>query len=349
MKLVSGLALSSCVFVGALAAGCANGGDTNGASTSSNTDTTNSVKSASGTKPSAAGGKHLKLAFVTNNPSDYWTLARKGTEKAKKELTPNVEVDFQMPAQGTADAQQRIVDNLLVQGVDGIAISPVDAVNEKALLNKAAAKTLVICQDSDATASNRAFYVGTDNVAAGKLAGEALKKALPNGGKILAFVGKLDAQNAKDRLQGVKDAIQGTKIELLDTLTDDANHTKAKTNAVTSLIRNPDLAGMVGLWSYNGPAILSAVKGAGKVGKVQIVCFDEELDTIAGIKSGAIAATIVQQPYNFGYQAIMDMNKYLNGDKSFVPVGKQIFVPARTITKDNITAFSTEMDKLRKS
>jgi ribose transport system substrate-binding protein len=72
-----------------------------------------------------APGKKLRLAFVTNNASDFWTIARRGTEKATQGL-PDVEVDFRIPGEGTAAEQKRPVDDLLARGVDGMAISPVD-------------------------------------------------------------------------------------------------------------------------------------------------------------------------------------------------------------------------------
>ena len=79
------------------------------------------------TNSSAPGGtseKH-KLAFVTNNASDFWTIARKGTEKAVKDV-PGIEVEFRIPSDGTAAEQQRVIDDLLSKGIHGIAISPVD-------------------------------------------------------------------------------------------------------------------------------------------------------------------------------------------------------------------------------
>lgn len=298
------------------------------------------------TNSAQPGGKHLKLAFVTNNSSDYWTIASKGVDKAKAEL-PNVEVDFKMPTEGTAAAQQAIVDDLLTTKVDGIAISPVDPANQKDMLDTAASKTMVFTQDSDAPESNRACYVGSDNTAAGKMAGEELKKALPNGGKVMIFVGKADAQNAKDRINGLKEAIQGTNIQVVDVRTDDADHARAKTNVDDVLVKEPDIAGLVGIWSYNGPAILSAVKDAGKAGKVKIVCFDEEDDTLAGVKDGSIDATIVQQPFEFGYQAIIMLNKALNGDKSAIPANKLMIIPTKVVNKDNVEEFKTNLDKLR--
>ncbi len=130
-----------------------------------------------GSNSPSGSGKKLRLAFVTNNPSDFWTIARKGTEKAAAEL-PNVEVEFQLPGQGTAAEQQRIVDDLVAKGIDGMAISPNDPTNQVQMLNRVAAQTLVVTQDSDAPTSNRAFYIGTDNVAAGEQAGKSGQRSI---------------------------------------------------------------------------------------------------------------------------------------------------------------------------
>src|SRR4030095_1874832 len=110
--------------------------------------------------------KKTRIAFITNNTSDFWTIARKGTEKAKAEL-PNVEIEFRINSEPTAAGQQRIIDDLLAKGVDGIAISPVDPKNQTQLINRAASQAVVFTQDSDAPNSNRACYIGTDNEAAG--------------------------------------------------------------------------------------------------------------------------------------------------------------------------------------
>ena len=292
------------------------------------------------------GDKKTKLAFVTNNASDFWTIARKGVEQADSEL-PNVDVEFRIPADGTAAEQRRIVDDLLAKGIEGIAISPVDPDNQTQLINDTAKQALVVTQDSDAPQSARAFYIGTDNHAAGRQAGDLIKEALPQGGKIMVFVGKVDARNAQERYQGIKDALQGSKVEIIDVRTDDTDRVRAKSNASDTLVKYPEVAAMVGLWSYNGPAILNAVKEAGKIGQVKIICFDEEDETLAGVKSGAINATVVQQPYEFGYQSVQLMTKVLGGDQSVIPPSKQIFVPTLIIKKDNVDAFIAKTNKLR--
>ena len=290
--------------------------------------------------------KKKKVAFVTNNAADFWTIARRGCEKADQELE-DVDVEFKIPGEGTAAEQKRIVDDLLAKGVEGIAISPVDPSNQTQMINDIAKQALVLTQDSDAPQSNRVCYLGTDNRAAGRQAGELVKEALPNGGKIMIFVGKSDAQNAKDRYEGIREALQGSRVEIIDLRTDDMDLVRAKTNVADTLVKYPDIAGLVGLWSYNGPAIFNAVKDAGKIGQVKIVCFDEDDQTLAGIKAGGIYATVVQQPYEFGYQSIQLMAKVLRGDKTAVPPSKQLFIPTLVIKKNDVDNFINTINKLR--
>lgn len=333
-----GLALTPIAAAFFALAGC------NNAPTDTATTTPDSASPAAPTAaPVADSGKKLKLAFVTNNSSDFWTIARKGTEKAQKEL-PNATIEFVMPRNGE---QKRVVDDLLAKGIDGMAISPVSPKNQTQMLNDAAKQATVITQDSDAPESNRACYVGTDNVAAGRQAGEEIKKALPSGGKIMLFVGEKDAQNAKERAQGIMEALKDSKVTIIDTRTDKTDKIKAKSNVADTLVKYPDIAGLVGLWSYNGPAIRNAVKEAGAVGKVKIVCFDEEDETLAGVKAGDISATIVQQPFEFGYQSMMLLSKIKNGDSSAIPANKKIIVPTLIIKQADVDAFKTKLDVLR--
>lgn len=291
-------------------------------------------------------GEELRLAFITNGASDYWTIARRGVEKADAELD-TATVEFRIPSDSTAAEQRRIIHDLLAKGIDGVAISPVDPANQVQMLNDAARQVLVLTQDSDAPQSERAAYVGTDNVAAGRQAGALIREALPAGGRIMVFVGKIDMQNARERLQGIREALNGSGVEIIDTRTDDLDRVRAKSNVADALVRYPDIAALVGLWSYNGPAIVGAVKEAGRSGEVKIIAFDEEDETLAGIKDGSIYGTVVQQPYEFGYQAIHLMTKVLRGDRSGIPANKLVLIPTLVIKKDNVEDFSRKIDELR--
>jgi ribose transport system substrate-binding protein len=294
----------------------------------------------------SGGPKTLKVAFVTNNSADFWTIARRGVEKADQELA-DVDVEFRLTADGTAAEQQRVVDDLLTKGVDAIAISPVDPQNQTAMIDAAAKRALVFTQDSDAPDSARACYIGTDNLAAGRQAGQLIREAIPEGGPVMLFVGRLDARNAQERVQGIREALTGSNIRIIDVRTDDADDVRAKANAADTLVRYPDIKGMVGLWSYNGPAILNAVREAGKTARVKVIAFDEADETLAGIKAGDIHATVVQQPYEFGYQAITKMVQAVRGDRSFIPANKQIIVPTLVVNRANVDEFTQRINTLR--
>jgi ribose transport system substrate-binding protein len=101
----------------------------------------------------------------------------------------------------------------------------------------------------------------------------------------------------------------------------------------------------VGLYSYNGPAILNAVRTGGKIGQVKIVCFDENDETLAGVAAGEIYGTVVQQPYEFGKQTITRMDKYLGGDTNALAGGK-IIIPTLSLKKDTVGAFADKLKAL---
>lgn len=268
--------------------------------------------------------KRFRLAFVTNTKNDFWSIVHRGCENAALNLG-NVDLDFHFFTNSTVEAQEEIVSALVASGVDGIAISPIDAEKETDFLNQVAAKTLLVCVDSDAANSKRACFIGTDNVAAGNQAAELLKAALPQGGKIALFVGYPNAENARNRIQGLQAGLAGSNIEIIDTLADATKTDLAQKNAQDALAKYPDLAGMVGLYSYNGPAILTAVRAADKAGKVKIVCFDDDNLTLDGISNGEIYGTVVQISTRIGSETITRMDRYLMGDKTQLSEGKILF------------------------
>ena len=120
---------------------------------------------------------------------------------------------------------------------------------------------------------------------------------------------------------------------------------RAKSNAADTLVKYPDMACLVGLWSYNGPAIVRGLKSAGKAGQVKAVCFDEEEETLAAVAAGIVHATVVQQPYEFGKQAITKMARYLAGDKAALAGGKQI-VPTLNVKVGNVAEFQSRLNSL---
>ncbi len=188
--------------------------------------------------------------------------------------------------------------------------------------------------------------MGTDNYKAGVAAGEEIKKALPDGGKVMLFVGTLEAENAFERRRGILDATRGSNVEIIGTLTDNTDHAKAKSNVEDTLVKYPDIAGLMGLWSYNGPAIAEAVKAAGKQDTVTIVCFDEEDGTLQAVKDGVIFSTVVQNPYEFGYQSMRILGALARGEDAGIPENKILDTGVEVINSENVDAFWTRLKQL---
>lgn len=282
------------------------------------------------------------LAFVVNGASDFWKLAEAGVKKAQAEL-PGYELQFKYPEQAAAAIQQRLMDDLVAAGVSAIMVSAVDPKTSTEALNRIGGQVPLFTTDSDAPETNRVAYIGSSNTDAGKQAGEIAIRAMPNGGKCIGFVGLLGADNARERIDGMKAALEGSNVELIDVRGDDIDMTRAKRNVEDALAANPDIDCMVGFYSYNPPRIYEVLKESGKLGQVTVVAFDEDPITLGGVKEGTIAGTVVQQPYEWGYQGMKLMAAYLEGDSSMIPADALVIVPTAIIDKDNVDAFEAEL------
>ncbi|NBO90840.1 MAG: sugar ABC transporter substrate-binding protein [Planctomycetia bacterium] len=302
-------------------------------------------------------GKKPPVAFITNNPEAFWNIAEIGANKAAKQF--NVDLSFIKPSSGDASVQKEKIDEVLNQGVKALAISVIDPKNQTNYLRSVAKKTILLTQDNDAPECGRQCYIGTDNYAAGRAAGALVKQAMPEGGTIVIFVGQIEPLNARQRRQGVLDELSGEKdtpstdgamlgksqYKLYKTFTDQPEGaTRAKENAVQALsqLGGEEKVCMVGLWAYNPPAILSAVKDQGKLGKIKIVGFDEDPATLNGIKDGHVYGTIVQQPHEFGFLSVKLMSELARGDTKNLPKDGMLPVPHLAVTRDGKDVKTTD-------
>lgn len=219
------------------------------------------------------------VAFVTNGVDPFWTIAAAGAIAAGKEFDVNVLLRF--PAKGVGDQKSQIEALLVQEDVTGIAVSPIDPQNQTELLNRIGNEKDYITHDSDAPSTNRLAYIGMDNYEAGRMAGQLVKEAMPDGGTVMIFVGRLGQLNAEQRRQGVIDelldrsedperrdppdaVLEGEKYTILGTRTDNFDKAKAKQNAQDAISKYPGLGCMVGLFAYNPPLCLQAIKEAGR-------------------------------------------------------------------------------------
>ncbi len=312
------------------------------------------------------GGEALRVAFISNNAHEFWKIAEAGVRQAEKDL--GVKAEFRMPSRPTPEEQRQIIEDLITSGVKHFAVSPNDAENQVSFYQSKMKEGITfIMQDNDLPpGSNRLCYLGTNNFAAGQAAGELVKKAIPDGGKVAVFVGKLDNLNAPARRNGVIAALAGLKTmeeaealvkkgypiaagkyQILGTYTDEAKEPQCKANAEDVMTKHQDVACMVGLWAYNAPQIMLAAKDQGKLGKIKIVSFDEQQETLDAIRRGDIIATVVQQPYEFGYQSVKTLVEYAKGNKSVIPPDGIRHIEHKVIDKENVDGFEKKLNELK--
>lgn len=301
-------------------------------------------------------GNPPRYAFVTNGVADFWTIAEAGAKRAAQDL--GVEVGVFMP--GSLTDQKQVLEDAVTRGYAGIAVSPIDPANQTDMINRAATATKLVTHDSDAPASDRLAYIGMDNYTAGRLCGALVKEALPEGGEIMILIGRMEQDNSRRRRQGVIDellgrsedpdrfdppgkVIEGGGFRILGTLTDAFDFSKAKANAEDALSRHPDIDGMVGLFAYNPPAILQALEQAGKLGEVKVVGFDEDAQTLSGIAAGTVYGTVVQNPYEYGYQSVAVLHSLAAGGGEAVPEGGFLEIPGQQIRRENVEAFRRDL------
>lgn len=293
-----------------------------------------------GTSPSAgASGDKPVYVFLPkslNNP--YWVDARKGMEDEAAKL--GVTAKFLGPDTDDAAAQVAIFDSILATKPAGIAISPNDPASVLDDIAKATAAGIpVIAWDGPVPNSDVLGYIGTDNVAAGVQAGEALAKSVGNKGKVAVVIGSLSAVNLNQRLDGVKQALaKHPDIQLVATQVSGESVATAQTASETILQANPDLAGFIGIGGSDLPGIAGALKSADKCGTVKAVGFDVVPQGVEGMNNGCVDALISQKPFGMTAQALQILvdfhNKSSKLEKGFV-----VDTGVVTVTPDTLAEF----------
>jgi ABC-type sugar transport system substrate-binding protein len=182
----------------------------------------------------------------------------------------------------------------LVQGLARVAAKGKPIVNIDSPVEAAAAKS---------AGAKISTYVGTDNVAAGKLAGDHMVKLLPSGGKVALIGGIAGDVTSGARLSGFQAATAG-KVTVVQTVAADWDRQQALTAATNVLRAHPDLAGFFSANDDMGLGIVRALANAGKTGKVKVISVDGNKDALDSVKAGGLSATVAQYPYAIGQMGV---------------------------------------------
>jgi ribose transport system substrate-binding protein len=286
----------------------------------------------------------LKFAVVPkamNNP--FFDLTRDGCMAEATKLG-NVECIYQGPVEHEPATQAQIIDDLITQGVDGLAISVSDAAAATTLIDKAvAAGIAVITFDSDAADSKRVAYVGTNNKDFGVALGEELLKIKPEGGTYGMISGGAAAPNLAERVDGVRQALQGSKwteVPGSPTFSND-DVALAVQQAGDLKTANPDLGAIVpvGGWPLFAPDgwknFVDPVKADVDSKKLALVAADTLPAELQLLKEGYVHALVGQRPYEMGEVAMQTLLKIRNGEK----VDEIIYTGLDRVTADNVDQF----------
>jgi len=276
-----------------------------------------------------AAGK--RFIFLTNGDDPFWDACNAGLiEGAKQQGLDAKGMRVVMEKNnGTAQGQIEKLRQFASQSdVAGVAISVIQAENSaivEEMKNLASKGVKVITVDGDVNREKfrdaRAWYIGTDNIVAGRLLGEAAGKILKNRGQAVGgyvqFAGFTDNDNARARMNGFKEAV-GADYKEIDRMSDEMDLSKARDNVRSALVNHPSVVALVGIWAYDAPAIAEVVQERGVGDRMTVVTFDAQAAAIEHMAGGRIDAMVVQNPFEMGIQTVRLLWAMHSGDDATV-------------------------------
>ncbi len=287
---------------------------------------------------SAGGGEDEELYVFLPKSLDnpYWFDARKGMNAEAKELS--VTAEFLGPQTADAGKQVEIFENALNRNPAGIAVSANDPETIKATIARAREMDIpVLAWDSEVPDSEVLAYVGTDNVAAGEQAAEALAKTMNEKGTVGVLAGSVTALNARQRLDGLKKGLkQYPDIEIVTTEITGESVSGATSKAENLLQAQSDLDALFGVTGADAPGAALAVKQAGNCGDIQVAGFDVIPQGVELMKEGCIQALISQKPYGMTRQALKMLHSLDKGEEL---EQKAVDTGVLTVYEDNLGEF----------
>ena len=246
--------------------------------------------------------KIVLISHVYSNP--YWQFVMLGAEKAAKER--NAVIEFEGPDTASVSEGIKLIDMAYAAKVGGIIAYVQDESKYKPVIDKTVKGGVpLVTVDSDAENSNRLAYVGTDNVAAGRVGAEEMIKRIGKVGNVAIIMGGRSVKNQIERVKGFTDYIKkNSSIVIAQIESSDSYLLEAELAAKKILKANWDIKALFCTSALDGEGALKAVNGLGLSGRVKIICFDDLPDTLESIKNGNITSTVVQRPFFMGYKAV---------------------------------------------
>jgi len=245
--------------------------------------------------------RYIFVAFNTSIP--YWQEAEAGFNDAAKQM--EVKGELVGPASFSPDEELTAFQQAVSQKPSGILLAASTPEVFREPINAAVQQGIpVICVDADSPESNRILFVGTDNFRAGQESGRRMGELLKGKGNVVV-VTVLGQFNLGERLRGVEEALKKLPGIKIGKTIDDKGDPRNAYDAISALVQSKDKPdGIISLEASGGAGSADALHRVDLDGKIPIVAFDKDPETLEWISRGAITATVIQKPYVMAYYGL---------------------------------------------
>jgi ABC-type sugar transport system substrate-binding protein len=233
---------------------------------------------------------------------------------------------------------------------DCYVVNPITAANLVTALRGVRRPIVNVDSPIDPAAARRAgvrirTYIGTDDFAAGRLAGIRMASLVPGGGDVALVGGLADNVNSGVRLSGFEHGLRGSRVSVVARVNADYNRTKAEIAAGRILRAHPRLSGFFAASDNMALGIADATRAAGRTGKVRIIGLDGSADALDAVRAGSISATVSQYPYIMGQMAVEACAAAARGAKMPARVDAPIALLTRGNAERAIAAFPRPFER----
>lgn len=295
------------------------------------------VLSGCGSGDTGASGSTKVAAVIKGLDNPFFQSMRQGIETQAKSEKLSTTVQAANSITDTTGQADKL-NGLAGQDYGCFIVNPISGSNLVQGLAKLAAKKKTIvnidnpvdAKAAKAASATPATYIGTDNVAAGEMAGKRMAELLPKGGKVAVIGGIAGDVTSAARVEGFKKGVSG-KLEVVQTVAADWDRQTALTKATDVMRANKDLSGFFVANDDMGLGVSRAIANAGKTGKVKVISVDGVKDALKAVESGTLDATVAQYPYAIGLMGVEACQAAAKGKK----LPADVKAPVELVTKDN--------------
>lgn len=297
----------------------------------------------------AAGGKTYRLAVIPKGTThEFWKSVHFGAEKAAKELG-NVEILWKGPVlENDREGQIQVVQDFIVQKVDGICLAPLDSHALVEYVEEAAEKSVpVVIFDSGLDKEDKIVsYVATDNFKGGELAGHRLAEVMGKQGNAILLRYTQGSESTLQREEGFLKCLkeQYPSIKIISSEEYAGTTPELSLEKAQQILQKHkgEVNGIFAVCEPNATGVLGALNEQELAGKVKFVAFDPNVPLVNGLKDNKVDGIVLQDPVQMGYDAVMTMMKHIKGEA----VEKRISTGEYVATPENMN--DEKMSKLLK-